>query len=102
MNKSILAGIMISLGCIVYLVVGGPLGAFLFSIGLISVVTFKLNLFTGKAGLLTTNEIDMNELAVIWFGNFIGTAGAAMITSMIPRGKEIAEAAEKIIAIRTE
>lgn len=47
--KSIYAGIMIGLGGIAYLAVqGGLLGAFLFSIGLISVIEFDLNLYTGK------------------------------------------------------
>ena len=102
MNKSILAGIMISLGCIIYLIVGGPIGAILFSVGLISVVTFKLELFTGKAGLLATNEIKSTELGIIWIGNFIGTMGTAMIASMLPKGKEIAEAALEIVRVRAE
>ena len=46
---------MISLGCTVYLKIGGIVGAILFSIGLLGVVTYQLNLFTGKAGFLELN-----------------------------------------------
>lgn len=35
---SILAGMMIALGCVLYVKIGGVVGAFLFSIGLLSVV----------------------------------------------------------------
>ena len=47
---SILAGMVIALGCILYLNIGGTLGAFCFSVGLMSVVLYKFKLFTGKAG----------------------------------------------------
>ena len=45
-KSSILAGMFISLGCIVNLTVGGYLGAILFSFGLLSVVHYKLKLYT--------------------------------------------------------
>ena len=45
--KSILAGIMISIGCMVFLSCENKyIGSFLFSIGLITVVVFDLNLYT--------------------------------------------------------
>ena len=47
--KSILAGIMISLGCYINLRIGGVVGAIMFSLGLMSVILFGYNLFTGKA-----------------------------------------------------
>jgi formate/nitrite transporter FocA (FNT family) len=52
---SILAGMLIAMSGIAYLTVGGPIGASLFSLGLLAILHFKLELFTGKAGLLATN-----------------------------------------------
>ena len=48
--KSIMAGIFISIGCVVNLAVGGIVGAALFSLGLTAILVFNFNLFTGKAG----------------------------------------------------
>ena len=54
---SIFAGFLIGMGGIIYLKVGGIAGALFFSLGLMTIITFKFNLFTGKAGLLSTEEI---------------------------------------------
>ena len=97
---SILSGIIIAVSGIVYLQVGGVAGALLFSMGLLTVLSFKLNLFTGKAGLLATNEISVGKLADIWVGNFIGTTATAFLISLTPVGVSIAEKAQKIVAIR--
>ncbi len=48
-GRSILAGVCISIGGIVYLKVGGVPGAILFAFGLLAVVSLGLNLFTGKS-----------------------------------------------------
>mgnify|MGYP003290147394 FL=1 len=76
MIKSILAGVCISIGCISYLSVDNKyLGTFLFSLGLLTVVTFQLNLFTGKVGYLRTVEHKLEYLWTlfkIWIGNLIG------------------------------
>ena len=47
-NRSLAAGILIAMGCIVYLKVGGVAGAILFSAGLWFVVNFGAELFTGR------------------------------------------------------
>ena len=44
---SIVAGLLIALGCVVNAKVGGIIGAVLFSCGLVSIITFRLPLFTG-------------------------------------------------------
>ena len=81
---SILAGVMIGLGCILYLQIGGLAGACMFSIGLMSVILFKFKLFTGKAGLLTTCAITPLELIKIWFGNLLGICLLCLIISVSP------------------
>lgn len=77
-----LAGICIGLGAVVYLSVGGPMGAVLFSIGLITVLTFKLKLFTGKAYLLSSGDISGQELFNIWFMNFFGAFLVALVIAV--------------------
>ena len=63
MILSILAGMMIGLGAIVYLSVGEIAGAFMFSLGLLTILHYKFALFTGKAGGLTTGAISPKGLA---------------------------------------
>ena len=93
-----LAGIMIALGGVVNLTVGGPLGAVLFSIGLITILVFGFDLFTGKAGLLATGEITPVKLAHIWGYNFMGAAIMALIIAIAK--PELGEAAKAIVEIR--
>ena len=51
--KGIYAGLMISIGGIVYLSVENPVaGSFLFSIGLLMVCMYKMNLYTGMVGFI--------------------------------------------------
>lgn len=54
--KSIGATIMIGIGCLIYINQPNPLGAFFFSIGLLGVFYFGLNLFTGKIGFVRTKK----------------------------------------------
>ena len=52
LRSAILAGLCISIGCIVNLRVGGVAGAVLFAFGLLAVVHYKLKLYTGTAGFI--------------------------------------------------
>lgn len=99
---SIIAGIMIGIGCIIYLSIGGIAGALLFSMGLLTILVLKMELFTGKAGLLTTNEISFGKLFEIWIGNFLGTFCLALGLLCTPKGEELATQASQIVAIRLE
>ena len=91
MILSILAGLMIAVGGVINLSVGGALGAFMFSLGLLTVLIFKFELFTGKAGLLATNEMKIGKLSEIWIGNFIGTAIVAILLTLTPKGVDLFE-----------
>ena len=53
---AILAGICISIGCVVNLRVGGVAGAVLFAFGLTTVVYYGLKLYTGTAGFIPSGE----------------------------------------------
>ena len=74
MIKSIMGGFMITLAAAIYLTVSGALGAFMFAIGLLTILIFQFNLFTGKAGLLAQKKIRIIPLIDIWWGNFMGCA----------------------------
>ena len=74
--SSIGACILIALGGFIYLVLkeNSPyLGAFLFSLGLITIISFSLYLFTGKVGYIFDKKVDyLLDLSVCWIGNLLG------------------------------
>lgn len=83
--SAVLAGMCIGLGGIVFLSLENKvLGALFFTVGLFTICTFKLHLFTGKVAYVFSNGIRYAlELPVIWVGNLIGTfftAEAALLT----------------------
>lgn len=74
MIKGIMAGIMVAFAATLNLKIGGIVGAILFSLGLLTILTYQFNLFTGKAGLLATKQISLLGLFAIYWQNLIGTA----------------------------
>lgn len=96
---SILAGICISLGGVAFLKVGGIVGAVLFSFGLITVVCYKMKLYTGVSGFVETKR-DWIELPVIILGNIVGCALVALaINTALP---DLATTAQTIVDGRIE
>ena len=77
---SILAGICISIGCVVNLRVGGVAGAVLFAFGLTTVVYYGLKLYTGTAGFIRLKG-DWSMLAVVLLGNIVGCFLSAWLIS---------------------
>lgn len=78
---AVLAGMAISIGCVVYLSVENAVaGSILFSVGLLTVLCFGLNLFTGKAPYICKNKPSyLGFVAVVWLGNFAGTGISAFL-----------------------
>lgn len=97
---SILAGFMIAIGAIANLTLGPPLGPFMFTVGLMTILFFNLHLFTGKAGLLATNEISVLSLIKIWVGNFIGCTFGMVLAASLPQAEQLLESARAIVAVR--
>lgn len=99
---SVLAGMMIAIGGTVYLTYGGIVGALLFAVGLLTILAFRLELFTGKAGHLgrELNPISPLKLADIWFGNFFGTMIVAIGLQMTGKGEALFAAARSIVETR--
>lgn len=74
--SSILAGLLIAIGGIIYLScksINVIMGAFFFAFGLFSIINFKLDLFTGKVGYIFDNKVNfLVDLLIILLGNGIG------------------------------
>ena len=68
-RSSILAGVAIGIAGFGYLAIGGLAGAVLFAFGLLTVVGYKLKLYTGTAGFI--NKGDLPDLLVILLGNIV-------------------------------
>lgn len=81
MIKSISAGAMIGIGATVYsLCPDKILGPFMFSLGLCGILTFNLDLYTGKVGYLIMQPFaNFVQLVKIWFGNLIGISLIATV-----------------------
>ena len=77
LRSAILAGLCISIGCVVNLRVGGVAGAVLFAFGLLAVVHYKLKLYTGTAGFIRAKG-DWTMITVVLLGNIIGCALTAL------------------------
>lgn len=90
---SILAGVSISIGGVVFLSLDNKVtGAIFFSLGLFAVCTFGFNLFTGKVGYLFENKPSyLLFLLQVWVGNLIG----ALLTGNLIRATRINGIAEK-------
>lgn len=96
---AILAGICISIGCVVNLRTGGVAGAVLFAFGLTTVVYYGLKLYTGTAGFIRKHG-DWGMLAIVLSGNIVGCLLSAwMIRYAQP---DCIEPASKILAGRLD
>ena len=100
--RAILAGIMISIGCTIYLYLKNKmLGAFLFSIGLYSICAFGLNLYTGKIGYVIDNKPKyLLELLFTLIGNLLGTLYAGYLLTFTRIGTSLANQAETISIVK--
>ena len=78
--KSIGATVMIGIGCLIYINQPNPIGAFFFSIGLLGVFYFGLNLFTGKIGYVRT-KTDIINIILIFAINIL----SAFLFLIIPQ-----------------
>ena len=72
LKKSIIGGFLIGFGRTVYLNMDNKIvAAFLFGLGLFTIINFELNLYTGKIGYLSKEN--WREILLTLIGNFIGT-----------------------------
>lgn len=99
---SIWCGFLISLGALAYLLVGGPLGAILFSFGLITVThTGRRCLYTGWVGICNfSNKEGWGRLFLMLFWNTIGVCLGALLT--LAMNVDVQQAATTIVENRLE
>ena len=96
-GRSLLAGVCISIGGIVYLKVGGVAGAILFAFGLLAVVNLGLNLFTGKSQFVWNPDRE----AYRWIGSILaGNIFGCILVAYAVVTPELQEAARSIIETR--
>jgi len=105
--SAILAGIMIGIGGMVYLMLSAEgnkiAGAVLFSVGLFTIIIFKLHLFTGKVGYLPLPGEKAGDKAIsiiiTLIGNFIGTfiMGSAFASRLITTTEALKIVDEKLL-----
>lgn len=96
-RSAILAGIAISIGGFGNLALGGIAGAVFFTFGLITVVSYRMKLFTGMVGFIkSANEIP--ETLVGLAGNILGCLLVAWLARLSPMNLQ--EPAQKILMAR--
>lgn len=96
LKSSLLAGICIGIAGFGFLAIGGIEGAVLFAFGLITVVCYKLKLYTGTAGFIIKGEI--LQLLVILLGNIAGCLIVGLLARLSPM--PLQEQALKILSAR--
>ena len=98
--RAIFAGVFISIAAWGYLT-NPVIGMFLFSVGLIGVIKYKLGLFTGTAGFID-NGWDALVVLLILIFNFFGCMLFAGLTHASPMYTELQSTAMMIIQSRIE
>ena len=86
----------ISIGCLIFLTVGGVAGATLFAVGLLAVLWHQLLLYTGRSGDVQSWS-DFGRLMLILLLNIVGCIIFALI---IEPSDEVRMAAEAIVIRR--
>lgn len=103
-RSSIFAGIAIGTAGFGFLAAGlqtayGSLaGAVLFSFGLLTVVGYKLKLYTGTAGFISRTEV--GDLFLILLGNIAGCLCVSLLARVSPL--DIQTAAQKVLQLRLD
>ena len=99
---AILAGMSIAIGGLVFLSVDNKvIGAALFTVGLFTVCTMGLNLFTGKVCYVFQNDVKYAlALPIIWIGNLAGTGMIALFAGLSRNAPALAEKAAGMCATK--
>lgn len=107
-RSSILSGIAVGIAGWGYLAKNDIVGAVLFSFGLLTVVNYKLKLYTGTAGFVELRYEDgssrwlkaIGELLFILAGNIVGCMFVAMFTRLSPISASLGATAQGILESR--
>ena len=105
LRLGIAGGLSIAIGGTVFLLVENKtVGAFLFSVGLFTICSMGLNLFTGKAcGLIKDHSGKyIARLAIIWLGNLIGAVAASLLLSFTRLSEKLIPAAQSVCSSKLD
>lgn len=99
---SVLSGLAIGVGGTVFLATENKIvGALMFTVGLYTICTQQLNLFTGKVGYLVENKpAYLIDLLVIWLGNFLGVYIFAVCISLTRVADGITKTAQSLCEVK--
>lgn len=98
--KSILAGLLIGIAGVAYLSVDNNIiGSFLFSFGLITIIIWKLNLFTGKIGVMNL-KMDKRYIPIFIIGNYLGTLLVSIFIKLSRYNSGLIEKAKSLSQIK--
>ena len=97
-RSAVMAGICIGIAGFGYLAEKSIVGAVVFAFGLLTVVSYKLKLYTGTAGFIKKGEV--GQLLLILLGNIVGCLLVALIARCSPM--PLQETAQGILAARLE
>ena len=93
LRSSFIAGICIGIAGIGFLATRNIVGSVLFAFALLSVVAYKLRLYTGTAGFIKKGEISL--LLLIFAGNVIGCFTMSLLARLSPM--PLQESAQSIL-----
>lgn len=93
LRSSVLAGVCIGIAGLGYLVTCDIVGSVLFAFGLLTVVGYKLKLYTGTAGFIQKGEV--GKLLLILLGNIFGCLLVSLMARMSPLG--VQESAQSVL-----
>ena len=101
--SAVLAGMCVGFGGVVFLSLDNRIiGSVMFTVGLFTICTFGLHLFTGKVCYALENGKSYHlALPVIWLGNLAGTGVTALIVKL-SRIDGIAEQATELTAVKLD
>lgn len=96
--RAIMAGVAISVGGMIYLrAENHVVGAFLFSIGLFTIYTFGLDLYTGKVCMILNKPIKfLGTVLIVYLGNAVGTVATGYIFRATKQSQYIEHATEVV------
>ena len=96
LKKAIVAGLLIGIGCTVYLNMDNSIVAsFLFGLGLFTIINLELNLFTGKIGYI--NKSNYIEILITLIGNAIGVNVMAFLMKQTRLHSKLVEKSVPIV-----
>lgn len=99
---AVYSGLCIGIGGMVFLGCDNKVvGAFMFSIGLLTILIFGFNLYTGKVGYIVQNKpAYIGEVAIVWLGNFVGTFIMALLCRLTRIGDGLVAKCQTMVDIK--